>query len=244
MWEGGLLDGAGGHPAGGELVNLIYHGNMSRLAVFLTVYNRLENLERTLKELDEQYNKDFDLYIVNNTNRDISKNVSIPATVIDMYNQKKMYGRFFAVRDVLKEKPYEIIAFLDDDISIPKNYIDYCYRQFEPDTVKSFWAFRIFDDYWKRKKLAGKELGQYAGAGGLLAPSGLFMVPELYKCPKEYWIIDDLWMSHCIAAYTDYKIKIFNVSIKFLDDKKATYLKIKPLKSEFTKEFILPFYKN
>ena len=217
---------------------------MSRLAVFLTVYDRLDNLDRTVAELKEQLNKDFDLYVVNNSKVNISKLIDYPCTIINQGNKWKMYGRFFAVRDVLRSKQHEIIAFLDDDIAIPRNYTDYCYRQFDPGAVKSFWAFRIYKDYWDRKKLKGNEFGHYAGAGGLLAPSELFSVPQLYDCPKEYWIIDDLWMSHCIAAYTDYPIRIFNVDVKLLDDRKATYLKIKPLKSEFTKEFILPYYKN
>jgi hypothetical protein len=223
-------------------VNLIYHGVMSRLAVFLTIYDRLDRLSETIDNLKNQYNQDYDLYIVNNSGQDIS--VDIPCTIINQNNQWKMYGRFFAVRDVLKNREHEIIAFMDDDIVIPRNYIDYCYRQFDPSSVKSFWAFRIFGDYWERKKLYDREIGQYAGAGGLLAPAGLFSIKELYECPEEYWIIDDLWMSHVIAKYSSYTIRTFNVSVKMLDDKKATYKSIRQLKSDFTREFILPYYKN
>ena len=214
---------------------------MTTLAVFLTVFNRLENLQQTLDSMRGQTNKNFDFYIVNNSDRDIMELIDIPATVLDMKNKYSIYGRYFAVRDVLKKFRYDIIAFIDDDERIPSNYADYCHRQFEPTAVKSFWAFEIADDYWNRKKLNGQRKGHYAGAGGLLAPSELFDVPQLYQCPPEHWIMDDIWLSHVVLAYTNYDIKIFNVNIKFIEDQKATYKNIKPLKSEMAKKYILPY---
>jgi len=213
---------------------------MNKLAVFFTVYNRFEQLERSLNEFKLQSRKDFDLYIVNNSDQKIDDLVDIPCEIINLHNKYKHFGRYFAVKQVI-DRGYEIIAFLDDDIMIHPKYINDCYFYFQPQYVKSFWAFEIFDDYWKRKKLSGQRNGHYCGGGGLLAPIDLFRVPQLYECPEEYWILDDLWMSHVILAHTDYKIRIFPTKAKLLDDHKATYKKIKPLKSEFTKEYILPY---
>ena len=213
---------------------------MNKLAVFFTVYNRFENLERSINLFKMQTDKRFDLFIVNNSNRNIDSLVDIDCEIIDMKNKYKHYGRYLAVREIL-DRGYEMIAFLDDDIIISSKYISDCYRNFEPQYVKSFWAFEIATDYWVRKKLRGSTNGHYCGGGGLLAPVDLFQVPQLYECPEEYWILDDLWMSHVILAYTDYKIRFFPTPAKLLDDHKATYKKIKPLKSEFTKQYILPY---
>lgn len=216
---------------------LLYHGIMEPLAVFLTVYNRLEYLENQLEQLSFQNDNRFTLYIVNNSDTDLD----IPQAehVFNMRNEKKMYGRFFAIQEVRKH--HEIILNLDDDEILPMVLTDYAYRQYDSSVIKSFWAFQISGDYWTRRRIGGSELGHYAGTGGLLAPSEFFSLPELYEAPEEYWIIDDLWLSHCIHAYTDYVIKPFNVPIKFIEDNKATYKSIKPLKSEFTKEYILPY---
>jgi hypothetical protein len=158
---------------------------MNKLAVFLTVYDRFENLQQTIRMFHNQLNKDFDLFIVNNSDRDIRDLVNIECEIINMGNKYNIYGRFFAVRDVL-HRGYEMIAFLDDDIVIPATYTKLCYMHFEPQYVKSFWAFEIATDYWVRKKLSGTTNGHYAGAGGLLAPAKFFEEPELYECPPTY----------------------------------------------------------
>jgi glycosyltransferase involved in cell wall biosynthesis len=210
---------------------------MERLAVFLTIYNRLEYLDKQLEQLKNQDNKNFTLYVVNNT----PEKIDIPQAerVFDMHNKRKMYGRFFAIQEVHNQ--HEIILNLDDDEILPRMLTDYAYRQYSSEAIKSFWAFSVAGDYWTRRRLRGAEIGHYAGTGGLLAPSEFFSLPQLYEAPEEYWIIDDLWLSHCVHKYTDYAIKPFNVPIKFIEDKKATYRSIKQLKSDFTKEYILPY---
>jgi glycosyltransferase involved in cell wall biosynthesis len=213
---------------------------MSKLAVFLTVYDRFENLKQTLRSFHNQLNKDFDLFIVNNSDRKIDDLVNIECEIINMHNEFNIYGRFFAVQKVL-DRGYEMIAFLDDDMIIPPTYTKLCHMNFEPQYVKSFWAFEIATDYWVRKKLSGTRNGHYAGAGGLLAPAEFFRVPELYECPPDYWIMDDIWMSHVVLAYTDYKIRFLPIPVKMLDDDKATYKKIRQKKSDMAKTYLIPF---
>ena len=232
-----------GGPAGGKLVELIYHVIMHKLAVFLTIYDRFENFHRTMSAFNNQINKDFDLYVINNSPHsidDMVKEVGVKCRVIDLHNVYNIYGRFFAVKAVLN-KGYEVVAFMDDDIIFPPDYTLQCMRQYDPRYVKSFWAFQIADDYWTRKKLHRDQDGHYAGAGGLLAPIDLFRVPQLYECPEEYWIMDDIWLSHVVLAYTKYKIRIFSVPIVFQDDNKATYKKIRDKKSEMAKKYLVPY---
>jgi len=232
-----------GNPAGGKLVKLIYHVIMPKLAVFFTVYDRFENFYQSMRAFKNQINKDFDLYVVNNSSGfidDMVEELDVDCTVINLHNERNIYGRFFAVKAVLK-KGYEAVAFMDDDIIFPPDYTQRCINQYDPRYIKSFWAFQIADDYWTRKKLHRDQNGHYAGAGGLLAPIDFFRVPQLYECPEEYWIMDDIWMSHVVLAYTKYKIRIFSVPIVFLDDKKATYKKIREEKREMAKEYLIPY---
>jgi hypothetical protein len=48
-------------------------------------------------------------------------------------------------------------------------------------------------------------------------------------------------MSHVILAYTNYKIRYFPVPVRFLDDDKATYKKIRQKKSDMAKKYLIPF---
>jgi len=213
---------------------------MSKLAVYLTVYKRLENLPKTLESLQNQVNKDYDLFIINNSAQEINSLVKNKGEIINMKNEYKMYGRFLAVRDNL-HRGHEKIAFLDDDISIPTTYIRRCHRHYDPQYIKSIWAFTITTDYWNRKKIRGQTNGHYAGTGGLLAPAELFKTKELYQCPPEYWIMDDIWMSHVIQANTNYKIRNFPLPFQFINDEKATYKSLIKQKSEMAKNYLIPY---
>ena len=216
---------------------------MPKLAVFFTVYDRFENFYRSMTAFKNQINKDFDLYIINNSPKsidDMVEELGVDCKVIDLHNAYNIYGRFFAAKAVL-HKGYEVIAFMDDDIIFPPDYTLRCVQQYDPRYVKSFWAFQRADDYWVRKKLQRNDNGHYAGAGGLLAPADFFRIKQLYECPEEYWIMDDIWMSHVILAHTKYKIRIFSIPVVFMDDKKATYRKIRDKKSEMAKKYLVPY---
>jgi glycosyltransferase involved in cell wall biosynthesis len=242
----GLLDGAGVIPAGGKLVLVIYHGFM-RLAVVLTIYDRLEVLPEQLKQLANQSDKDFDLWICNNS----TKNIEHLKKIIDFEsvtyaNKYIFFGRIFMIRDHILPKGYDAIFTIDDDETLPANLIDQCKRQFHPNAIRSFWAFKTYDDYWKRKRLKGSQTGDYAGMGGCLTPAKFWRLEAIYEAPEECWMVDDLWISHCVLKHTNYAIKSLNVSMSFIpsEGKKATYRKIKPFKSEIHEKYIKPYRKN
>jgi glycosyltransferase involved in cell wall biosynthesis len=224
----------------------------SRVAVILCLFVRLENLKMTLEKLQNQTNKDFDLFISDNSNSsnkviglikkfasDIGLNVSIRADL----NEFKQFSRFLLARDLAYEG-YEKIIFFDDDEILPDTFVDECLTQYEPGTVKTFWAHMIEKIYKKKIKLEKDEVGNYAGTGGLVCDSSIFLNDDFFDCPEEYWIVDDLWLSFYLLKYTDYKIKALKTNIKFINDSKATFLKLKQLKQEFSEEFIIPESKN
>ena len=211
----------------------------SRLALFVTVYDRPENLRKTLDCLNNQTRHDFDLFIVNNASFDVESLIDEECTIVDMGNKYRHFGRYFAAQQYAKN--YDIVMFLDDDIMVDPHYIEEAYKQFDNECVKSFWSFKLNTDYWDRVRLTGDMEGHYCGAGGLLAPAELFAIQELYDCPEEYWIMDDIWLSHVILAHTNYRIKNFKILFRFLDDNKATYKKIRQQKSDMAKKYLIPY---
>jgi len=222
----------------------------SKTALILCVYVRLENFSKTLTMVKEQKNKDFDFYICDNSEKQpnilnsIKKNfynTGINIYVKSYFNKFKIFSRHILAKELALEG-YEKIIFIDDDEKFSTDFIDDCYNQYEEDSVKSFYAHRIECIYSEKVKLKVNQLGNYAGGGGLVCSSKVFLSEELINCPEEYWILDDLWLSYCLLKFTNYKIKTLDTDIRFMRDQKATFLMLGNMKQQFSDEFILPEY--
>ncbi len=220
----------------------------SKTALILCVYIRLENFYKTLTMIKEQTNKDFDLYVCDNSDRHDKVIGSIKKyftgtginTYVKVYENKfKIFSRHILAKELALEG-YEKIIFIDDDEKFSVNFINDCYSQYEEDAVKSFWAHRIDCIYGEKVKIKGNELGNYAGGGGLICSSKVFLGKELTECPEEYWILDDLWLSYYLLKFTNYKIKTLDTDIRFMRDSKATFLTLGNTKQEFSDKYILP----
>jgi glycosyltransferase involved in cell wall biosynthesis len=223
---------------------------MSNTALIMCTYIRFENLKTTLDCIRSQTNQDFDFYIVDNSNKHekllgyldkFGQDINI--RVYNYGNDFKQFARFVVARD-LAEQGYEKIIFIDDDEIIPNTFIQECHDQYEPEAVKTFWAHMVESNYKRKIKLEKNEVGNYAGTGGLVCSSSLFLNEDFFDCPEEYWIIDDLWLSFYILSFTNLKIKELKTNIKFIKDAKATFLTLGNLKQEFSKDFIIPVSKS
>ena len=215
----------------------------------MCTYIRFENLKTTLGCIQKQTNKDFDFYIVDNSNRHTKLlgylekfGNGIDISVHNYHNEFKQFARFVLARD-LAEQGYEKIIFIDDDEIIPDTFIQDCYDQYEPDKVKSFWSHMVDKIYNSKVKLEKDECGNYAGTGGLICNSSLFLNDDFFDCPEDYWIIDDLWLSFYILKHTKLKIQELKTNIQFIRDSKATHMTLGNLKQEFSEEFIIPVSK-
>jgi glycosyltransferase involved in cell wall biosynthesis len=204
----------------------------------------------TLDCIKKQTNKDFDFYIVDNSNKHekllgyIEKfGNGIDVRVHNYHNEFKQFARFLLARDLAKEG-YEKIIFIDDDEILPDTFIQECHDQYEEKSVKSFWSHKIEDVYKRKIKLEKNEIGNYSGTGGLVCSSSLFMDDFFFTCPEEFWIIDDLWLSYYILKYTDYNIKALHTKIQFIVDTKATCINLKNEKQRFAEDYIIPNSKH
>jgi len=218
----------------------------SKTAVILCVYIRLENLSNTLSSLEKQSNKDFDIYISNNTNGRHNRKINEVALkrlngfnfkIFEHSNEHKQFSRFFIARDLAKEG-YERIIFIDDDEIIPSTFVQECNDQYDPQLLKSFYGHIVEDNYWKKRKLIPGEYGNYAGTGGLVCSAKLFLDDKFFECPEKYYIIDDLWLSYFVLKHTDYKIQLLDTKIEFIKDGKATAVGLTDVKQSFYKDFI------
>lgn len=224
----------------------------SKTALILCTYIRLENFSKTAECLLSQTNIDFDIYICNNSDKEekllglVKKYLFESGHNIfikNYYNDFKAFARFMLAQELALEG-YEKIIFIDDDEIFSPQFIQDCYDQYEENSVKSFWAHKVEKKYNKKIKLEKEEIGNYAGTGGLVCSSSLFLNDDFFDCPEEYWIVDDLWLSFYILKFTDLKIKELKTNIRFIKDLKATFLTVGDLKQRFLEEFITPNSKH
>lgn len=224
----------------------------SKTALIMCTYIRLKNMPKLLTKIQLQTNKDFDFYISNNAeNQDVKllnyfkkygSDLGINVYVKNYNNLYKQFSRFYMAKE-LALQGYEKIIFVDDDEVLPSSFIQDCYNQYDPKHIKSFYAHKFEHDYWEKVKLKDGETGNYAGTGGLICSAKLFLDTNFFKCPEEYYIIDDLWLSYYVLNFTDYTISLLNTDIQFIHDNKGTFKALHELKKYFSNKYILKIEK-
>jgi len=220
----------------------------SNTALIMCTYIRLTNMPKLLQKIQLQHNKDFDFYIANNAlNQDFKltgyfrkygEDLGVNVFIKNYENKYKQFARFYLARE-LAQQGYEKIIFVDDDEVLPNSFTHDCHTQYDEKYVKSFYAHKFEKDYWKKVRLKPREIGNYAGTGGLICSSKIFLEDKLFDCPEEYHIIDDLWFSYYILKFTDYKITLLDTQIQFIHDDKATFVNLVDLKRKFSTDYII-----
>jgi hypothetical protein len=219
----------------------------SKTALIMCTYLRYKNLPKTYQDLNMQTNLDFDFYISDNSNGDphilnttkkFLQSFKYNIFIQEDYNKNSIFSRFILAKN-LAEQGYKKIIFIDDDQRIPQSFIQDCYDQYEDKVVKSFYAHDIINDYWKKIRLKPGQYGNYAGGGGLMCNAELFLHDAFFSCPKEYYILDDLWISYFAKEIAGYQIKLLDTDIRFIHDHHATAKALTKEKQIFTDKYIL-----
>jgi len=219
----------------------------SKTALIMCTYLRYKNLPKTYDDLCKQTNLDFDFYICDNSDNDPhilnTTKKNIDRVKFNMFikqygNKYSIFGRFVLAKELAKQG-YEKIIFIDDDQRIPTTFIQDYYNQYEDNIIKSFYAHDIIDDYWEKQPLKENISGNYAGGGGLMCSSRLFLHKDFFSCPKEYYVLDDLWISYFGKKIAGYDIKLLKTDIRFIHDNNATAKHLVQEKQNFTDKYIL-----
>ena len=188
---------------------------MNDTAVVLLTWKRIGNLRTTLRALERQNYGKFDVYI-SNGNLKYSNKVEEIAQIFDgsldiwvSHDGNDIFAfRRLPVGKMLAEMGYEKILFIDDDITIPKDYIKNVLRQYEPKTYKSGFAWKLFNGgenyYTDRERTWNKnDKVQYCGTGISMIDASFFLEDGIMHAPKGAVKVEDLWMSY----YVDHVLK-------------------------------------
>ncbi len=112
--------------------------NKTLISVIICTYNRCQSLRNTLKRFQEQDANgsfNYEVIVVDNNSKDRTKEV-----IEEFYNQmdgkirylfERRQGRSFALNKGIKEAKGKIIAFMDDDILVDKNWLNNLYNAFK-----------------------------------------------------------------------------------------------------------------
>jgi glycosyltransferase involved in cell wall biosynthesis len=226
----------------------------NKIALILSTHKRLDFLENTLNTLLNQTYKNFDIFISHNglENKDNLKKI------LEGYDKKDYtleindnsftcFQRHFLAKK-LAENNYKIIFILDDDVFIPKNYIEEALAQYEPKSYKSGYAHSFISnppDYNKRRQCfnSNKNIG-YCGTGMSIIDSSLFLDPEYFnqRIIDSFNMFDDIWISlFCLKK--GWKLDYLHTgAVLNGDDDVATYKKIMKHKNVFLNKLLKSGY--
>lgn len=193
-----------------------------KVAVVLLTWQRINHLKLTLEMLKRQTYKDFDIYITNANLREG------PKAVIEKYsNYYRKNGlridvshdgndifafRRFTVGKKLAQQGYEVVLFIDDDITFPPTYVARCLEQYEPKSYKSGFAWVLHhrgSSYYKHRtrKWDNKQQIHYCGTGIGMIDASIFLDSALIEtAPDAAYKIEDLWLSYYAQHVKKWKL--------------------------------------
>lgn len=198
-----------------------------KVAVVLLTWKRLAKLQNSLRSLSRQSFKQFDIVI---SNANLSKEaVNFTDKYSKIYQKQGLrvsirhdgndvfaFRRFYIGKD-LYDQGYDVVMFLDDDVSIPDNYIANCLINYEPKTYQSGFTWLFFNrgkNYYKfRKRVYSNEHKiHYAGTGFCMIDASIFSDEDLIKkAPDAAIKIEDLWLSYYVSHKQGWDIKYMDI---------------------------------
>ena len=184
------------------------------VAIIMCTWQRPERLKITLDLLSRQTNTNFLFYIWNN-NKNIGEfinstiNLCQNKLLIQVMHSDVNIGGFgrFLLAEMLIEK-HDKVIFIDDDQIFNDNMIDRFLQVYDGNAIKSRWAWKFNSaSYSDRTQINEDNVDvHYCGTGGMILPMNVFKCEELYKIPKEFLFVEDLWLSFIANHYLSMKL--------------------------------------
>jgi hypothetical protein len=196
-----------------------------RTPVIMAVWKRIERLPRTLELLAEQ-DRPATLYVWNNNRREAESvdralaRSPIPAQSFHCPRNIGCFGRFYLARELAGTS--EAVLFIDDDQDFAHSMIADQLASFVPRSLAGWWAFTYRPgarSYAERDRVeAPLEPADYVGVGGMVADASVFTDPGLFRCPRRYWFVDDMWLSYFASHIHGWTLRRSLAEFEFAPD--------------------------
>jgi hypothetical protein len=217
-----------------------------RVAVILLSWQRPQGTIQNLKDLSNQTVEGFRV-IISNSNPRIQAKLDkikhdfkdLDIQIVHESNEYSAFRRFFIARQQAMEG-IDVILFIDDDITVPSDYIEKALKQYKEKTYSSAYTWTIQDngsDYYNKRTRVfnSDESIKYCGAGISMIDAKIFLDDGLFNAPDEAYTIDDLWLSYYSDHVAKYKLRYLDIDGINIggNDHAALYKSI--LKQKYTK---------
>ena len=198
-----------------------------RLAVVFCTWRRLERLEHTLGLLAAQ-DVPVQALIWNNSPHRETVDSTVAASPIPVrvhHNPRNIggFGRFYLAREIA-EAGHDRVVFIDDDHDFGPSTIRDLLARHKPRTLSGWWAFTFLSaDYGDRVRALPGEPAKYVGTCGMIVDTAVFRDHRLFRCPRRYWFVEDLWLCYFSERIAGYKLFACQVDFQRADDQQDMY---------------------
>lgn len=219
------------------------------LPVIMCVWKRVDGFIKTIEQLNKQTLRDFKLFIWNN-NPDLEEEfleaLKLAKFKYEMHTSHDNiggFGRFYYAKHIRRsEGLLDYCVFVDDDQTFEKDTLSILLSEAKPNNITSQWGWEFtgYDYYGESARIERKpgESLHYTGTGGMVVDMRLFDSDGLYKCPKEYWFVEDLWMSFYANHYLNYSLTKSACKVINGDDEHSLYKVVFDIKKKMLKDLI------
>jgi hypothetical protein len=184
----------------------------TQLPVVMCTWRRLERLPRTLEQLAAQ---DVAVQaLIWNNNPETTRvdaaaaAAAFPVAVHHSARNIGGFGRFYLAREAA-EAGHRSVIFIDDDQEFEPTTIRELVEHHRAHSLSGWWAFRFpGGTYGRRVPAAPGESASYVGTGGMIVDTAIFRHARLFRCPRRYWFVEDLWLcyvAHHLAGFDLFK---------------------------------------
>lgn len=210
------------------------------LPVIMCVWKRVDGFKKVVDQLNLQTFKKFKLFIWNNNVEmknefeDVLKFAKFKYEIFHSVDNIGGFGRFYYAGQIRRKPGFmDYCVFIDDDQTFGNELLDVFYNEREYNTIKSQWGWKFsgLNYYSDRIPVSVGEDIHYAGTGGMIADMKVFEDEELFLCRKEYWYVEDLWLSYFANKKHGYRLVKSGVLMKNGDDEHSLYKIVKEVKT-------------
>lgn len=179
------------------------------------------------------------LYVWNNNAKTVKQidrmaaDAAIPVTVIHSKTNIGGFGRFYYARELADK--YKYIIFIDDDQMLGESALATLWREAGPNRISGWWAYNFLTSrsYWLRLRALRGRTAAYIGTCGMIADSSIFKDDRLFECPKEFWFVEDLWLSYFASHVHNWQLQRSWAKFWFLPDAKNQFAGLMSQKGRF-----------
>ena len=205
------------------------------LEICFATYRRYDKIPELMRQFREQTNQNFMVNVWNNGNKWIDTRKFYPKRVriIQSHNGNIGSQARFRIVPMISGNP---IIFIDDDISLEKDFVNYYYRkylEYGKNCILGWFAHRWQKENYHKSEypLENGEEADYIGTGGMILDRAIFdKEPLLQNIPDKYSKVEDLYLSY--LATTKYKMRLIKIQpkCKIVYDGYDQYKKLKDYK--------------